>query len=260
MSNSNTTDVQKPCFVLCPIGEADTPIRDRSDQVFEFAISPAAVDCGYKAERADHESRPGVVTTQIVCAIRDAEMIVADLTGPNPNVMYELGVAHALGKRIVTIIDEEHKLPFDTAPQRTIQYRFDARGVNRLKAKVAEAIKAAETDTEGTDSPVKAAQAITALRQSNDPTAEVLERLTNRLTRLEVAYADIPERTRSLLRDEASPVAYPRFYRRPTDAQTLRAVRSHGWSVAELADEPEPIKAHQADPDTEAEAERSPPD
>ena len=58
---------------------------------------------------------------QILRRLRDAELVVADLTGRNPNVFYELGIRHMIGKPAVQIIEDNEHIPFDVAQLRTIK-------------------------------------------------------------------------------------------------------------------------------------------
>jgi nucleoside 2-deoxyribosyltransferase len=72
--------------------------------------------------RADEINRPGRITDQIVQAINEAEVIVADISGLNPNVMWELGYAHAMGKPVVLMNQDVHASPFDIRDYRQVIY------------------------------------------------------------------------------------------------------------------------------------------
>src|SRR5215217_1908457 len=111
----------KSCFVIAPIGERDSEIRKRSDKVLRQIIRPAVKECGYEAVRADEIEKPGLISRQVVRRIMDDDLVVADLTGHNPNVFYELAVRHAVGKPLVQLIDRDEKVPFDVSTMRTIE-------------------------------------------------------------------------------------------------------------------------------------------
>jgi hypothetical protein len=54
------------CFVIAPIGEDGSPIRARSDQIFNHVIKPVAKECGFEAIRADKIPEPGLITSQVI--------------------------------------------------------------------------------------------------------------------------------------------------------------------------------------------------
>ena len=62
---------------------------------------------------------------QVWGSIRQAHVVIADLTGLNANVMYEVGVAHALGKHVIMVTQEPGAIPFDVRGSRWCAYRID---------------------------------------------------------------------------------------------------------------------------------------
>lgn len=88
----------KTCFVIAPIGEPGSETRRRSDQILNHVIKPVAKQAGYAAVRADEEGEPGLITHQVIQHLLDDPLVIADLTGRNPNVFYELAIRHAINK------------------------------------------------------------------------------------------------------------------------------------------------------------------
>lgn len=80
------------------------------------------VALGYKVERADEDKSPGIVTDRIVQKIIDSALVLADLHGHNPNVMYEVAIRHATNKPLVQMIEYRESLPFDIGGLNTIFY------------------------------------------------------------------------------------------------------------------------------------------
>ena len=105
--------LKKRRFVISPIGERGSPTRIRSDRVLNQIIRPAVRECGYKVFRADEIDQPGLITSQVVRHIIEDALIVADLTGQNANVFYELGICHSLRKPLVQLIAQGESIPFD---------------------------------------------------------------------------------------------------------------------------------------------------
>lgn len=127
----------KICFVIAPIGKPDSPERERSDQVLDFIIRPAVTRFGYKAVRADEIDEPGLITTQVLQAVVDAPLVVADLTGRNPNVFYELSLRHATKKPVIQIIDQSEDIPFDISDMRTVKFSWrDLRSADRAAKEI----------------------------------------------------------------------------------------------------------------------------
>jgi hypothetical protein len=83
-----------------------------------------------KCSRADDITELGAVNRQIVDRISSARVIIADITGNNPNVMYELGIADGISKPVILMNQIPNKAPFDIAHLRQMSYVLD----NLLKA------------------------------------------------------------------------------------------------------------------------------
>ena len=127
---------EKICFIIAPIGEPETDIRRRSDQILKHLLTPALKDFGYKPVRADKISEPGIITSQVIQHIIEDALVIADLTGWNPNVFYELAIRHVLKKPFIHIIEKGEKIPFDVAPNRTIH--VDHRDLDSVEEAVIE--------------------------------------------------------------------------------------------------------------------------
>ncbi len=91
-------------------------------------IEPACAKVGLDAVRADTLARAGEITEQIFRRLHDDDVVIADLTDANPNVMYELGLRHARDKLTIQI-GEFGRLPFDVNTIRTIQFSRSAIGL-----------------------------------------------------------------------------------------------------------------------------------
>lgn len=104
-----TMDVTTPkpfVFVLMPF-------KDEFRDVYEVGIKQACTDAGAYSERLDEQIFEERMLERIYNQIAKADVIVADLTGQNPNVFYEVGYAHALGKRTILLTQRSEDIPFD---------------------------------------------------------------------------------------------------------------------------------------------------
>jgi len=114
--------------VIMPFGEA------AFDDVFVKAIVPAIAAAGLTTARADRGPQPKVME-HIWSLLNQARVIVADISGRNPNVLYELGIAHTVGKpSIILRSDEASHVPFDVRHLRSIKY--DPLHVDTLKSEL----------------------------------------------------------------------------------------------------------------------------
>jgi hypothetical protein len=111
-----TSTQPKPfVFVLMPFDSA-------FDDIYKFGIKGAADDVGAYAERVDEQMYAGGILDRIFNQISKADAIVADMTGRNPNVFYEVGYAHALGKVVLLLTQNADDIPFDLKHQPHIVY------------------------------------------------------------------------------------------------------------------------------------------
>jgi len=152
--NAPATPTSSKAFVIGPIGDKDaedgSPARtayEEGIQVFEEVICPSCTAFGLEAMRADMISRAGEIPEQIFRQLRDCPVVIADLTGANPNVMYELGLRHTTG-RVTIQIGEKGRLPFDVAAIRTIMFRRTEGGLVQARKDLSKAL-AANLDSGG---------------------------------------------------------------------------------------------------------------
>ena len=111
------------------------PLSDKFDSVYR-CIAAAAKKTGFECVRADEVREPSVIVDSISEMIGRAELVVADLTGSNPNVFYELGEAHATGKSTILIRHDDPKtsvVPFDLRHHRYVQYELNRGGLAALR-------------------------------------------------------------------------------------------------------------------------------
>jgi hypothetical protein len=126
------------CFVMMPFAD---PIGSYYEKIYKPAIEKA----GLKPVRADNEIfGSGKIMDQIWSGITSAKVLISELTSRNPNVFYELGLAHALQKPVVLVSSNEKDVPFDLHHIRVIYYEVtDPFWGSKLIDKIAENILSA---------------------------------------------------------------------------------------------------------------------
>jgi|GEM_PF-3777552 len=113
-------DFERECFFIAPIGKEGSAIRSRSDGVRDLIVKEAANAHDLETRRADDVDEPGQITAQIIQHCLKARICVADLTGGNPNVYYELSVRDGAQLPVVLIAEVDTDLPFDVSQSRVI--------------------------------------------------------------------------------------------------------------------------------------------
>jgi hypothetical protein len=134
---------EKTCFVIMAIGDQSTDdgtvtsseLKRKYDDLIKEAIVKARPRLD--VARADDIALPGTITTDIVTRIMHSDYVVADVTYPNPNVFYELGLRHACRTGTVIIKDREGpRVPFDIAHLRYIEYENTTSGLKQLASQL----------------------------------------------------------------------------------------------------------------------------
>ncbi|MDE0448008.1 MAG: hypothetical protein OXH96_15195 [Spirochaetaceae bacterium] len=92
------------------------------DNLYREVIRPVCEKSGFDVHRADDVFRPGIILQDIINSLLDSDLVIAEVTPPNPNVFYELGYAHALAKPTVLLARRGGELPFDISGYRVILY------------------------------------------------------------------------------------------------------------------------------------------
>jgi len=119
----------KKCFVISPIGQPGSDVREQADAVFDYIIEPALKGMEIEAVRADKLAEPGLVTDQMIGAILNYDLCIADLSGQNPNVFYELAIAQAAERPVVLLKLAGEIIPFDVKDYRLIEYDLKPRSI-----------------------------------------------------------------------------------------------------------------------------------
>ena len=101
------------------------------DHVYEELLCPALIKAGCDVQRADNDSVAGDIRTQVLFELITADIVIADVSTSNPNVFYELGLAHALGKDAFLLKQRDRKLPADFGGAH--YHEYDLQSLNRAR-------------------------------------------------------------------------------------------------------------------------------
>ena len=119
------TLVKNLCFVLMPFRAS------WSSRIYRI-LGEIIRECDLTVKRADEVFRPDIME-DIWCALNECKIVIAECTGRNPNVFYELGIAHTLGKDVIVLTQKKKDIPFDIQRFRYIEYDDNDDGYRKLR-------------------------------------------------------------------------------------------------------------------------------
>lgn len=128
------------CFVIMPFG-------GNYDRYYRNIYVPAIQKAGFAPVRGDSIFGAGMIMEDIWRSTQSSTVVLADVTGRNPNVFYELGLAHAAGKPVVIVSNNLEDIPFDIRHIRHVPYdKDDENWGATLQDRIGEALKETERD------------------------------------------------------------------------------------------------------------------
>lgn len=125
-----TTPNKRSVFVLMPFDE-------EIDIFYKSLIKPVLEDAGFNVLRADNIISQQNILRDVIKGIVESDLIIADLTGANPNVFYELGIAHSFRKPVILITQSIDDVPFDLKSYRLVEYSSHFIKVQEAKEQLA---------------------------------------------------------------------------------------------------------------------------
>ncbi|MBJ6370908.1 hypothetical protein [Sedimentitalea arenosa] len=175
-------------FFVTPIGSDESPERKRADNVMEHVLSPAIGDT-FDILRADKIVKPGSITQDVIENVFESDLVIADLTGLNANVMYEVGIRHSFNRPIVQIAQTGEKLPFDIASERTVFFDItNLSSVASAKEQIRSAASAALSSADEYVGPIQRALNTSAVFRDAGDVGAAIEALAYQMQSLAENY------------------------------------------------------------------------
>lgn len=177
-------EAKKTCFVIGPIGEDGSPARNNADMVLEYIITPVMTDMGYDVIRADRVTAPGNISDQVIMATIESDVVIADMTGHNPNAFYELAIRHMVAKPVVHLLKYGEKAPFDVQDNRYVNYHIENPSHHKeAQQRLREQIEAINAPGYEPSNPITRARGYASLSHSEDPKDKLIGNMMAGLTR-----------------------------------------------------------------------------
>jgi len=204
----------KECFFIAPIGDEGSKARERSNKVMEYVVKEAVSEYGYSVTRADQMDQPGSITNQVIQKTVDSDLVIADLTGHNPNVFYELAVRHATGEPYIQLIKSNESIPFDISDLRTIKYGLDVDEADQARGKIRGLLQSLEDEEPEFDNPISESAEMQSLRKSADPADQNLAEILDTMYKLDKKINNVENMVRDSDINSVTKVKNTRFTER----------------------------------------------
>lgn len=118
--------MSKRCFLVSPISTPDSKVRKHSDKVMMYLLKPVCKELDYELIRCDLIDDNTKISEDVFRHLDNDELVIADITGNNPNVFFEIGYRYAKNLPVILICDKDDFCnPFDIYDIRTNPYGFD---------------------------------------------------------------------------------------------------------------------------------------
>ena len=179
---------RKKCFIIGPIGAEGSQERTEADWLLRGIVEPVLKNdpFNFVVQRADQISEPGLITDQVIAAVIEADLAVADLTGANPNAFYELAIRHMEQKAVIHMVKKGEQLPFDIKDYRAVFYsREHPDDLEEAKVALAKQAKAALGAGYEPRNPITKARGMVELERSADSKDKILANIVEGQQRLE---------------------------------------------------------------------------
>ncbi|MCI0639044.1 MAG: hypothetical protein L0Y70_08210 [Gemmataceae bacterium] len=124
------------------------PFADRLRPIYDDHIKPVVLKAGLTCRRGDDFFANGAIIQDIWDAVSNAMSVVADCTERNPNVFYEIGMAHTVGVPTILMTQDKGDVPFDIGHVRRIEYEYTPPGMREFETALENALR--EITTPGT--------------------------------------------------------------------------------------------------------------
>jgi hypothetical protein len=201
------------CFVIMPFGNTHTNAEhaSRLESIYSKWIKPAVESIIVPGEqnqtischRGDKTFRPGEIITHVIENLISSEIVIADLSGRNANVFYELGVRHAVGNNCILISDNIEDVPFDLRPLRTIVYKYEPDSMLMLQDSLKQAVLEIIENFSSIDNPVRRyiyqKEVEKSLQKSSSPDSDLVKNIISEMSILRREFANQSNEVRKIM-------------------------------------------------------------
>jgi hypothetical protein len=188
-------------FVISVIDKPGSQNRTYADELFNYIIKPAAVEAGFTdVMRGDQFSGSQIITTQIIEAIMNWELVVADLSVLNANVYYEIAIRHWTKRPIVHLAQTDVIIPFDVAAMRALQFDMSVGPATDARNELVKWIKKITAEPSKGLNPISLAQIAGAIKDTKIDNKELAEVVNQQFANMQASIARLQSEVAELRR------------------------------------------------------------
>jgi hypothetical protein len=165
----------KICFVVGPIGDADSETRIHADWFLEEIVEPVMREFqNFSVVRSDKISQPGMIDAQVIQHLLEADLVIADLSKDNANAFYEIGIRHMIQKPIIHMQLAEEKIPFDVSLYRAIKFsRLRPMDLKKARQELKAAVESIFSEGYKIDNPITRARGQIKFEETATPESKL---------------------------------------------------------------------------------------
>lgn len=142
----------KKIFFVTPIGTENSTDRQYSDFVMHTFLEPVAHELDYQVLRSDLLNTVEKIDDSVIQQLQESELVIVDVTGLNPNVMFEFGIRYGIKKPYVVMTQDLSEIPFDIRNIRTLEYTVTAPDIAAFNQKLRAMIQVVTSSEKQTNS------------------------------------------------------------------------------------------------------------
>lgn len=169
------TKKKKLCFVIGPLGKANSDQRAHADFLLKEIVKPVFRNrfSEFSVQRSDKIAAPGMIDSQIITALIEADLVIADMSMQNANAFYEMGVRHMVQKPIIHMYKAGEAIPFDVMPYRAIEFSIATQmEMKESRSRLSAAIQETFSQEFEIDTPVTRSRGMVRLKQKQSAIRE----------------------------------------------------------------------------------------
>jgi len=180
VAKKGESDSKRTCFVIMPISDMSTYDKGHFSRVYDHIIKPSAKNQGFEVIRADEVKKTNYIIIDILKKVIESDMVICDMSGHNPNVLYELGIRQAFNKPTLLLKDDKSDKIFDIQGLRFTEYQSSLR-IDSVQSDISRISQALKETSEISKGEVNSLIQLLGVSSAEMPTSTEISKESNLL-------------------------------------------------------------------------------